>query len=81
MGENGGEGGIRTHGDLTATLVFETSALDQLCDLSAIISTEKGAGQNRTADTEFRKLLLYPLSYDPAVTVIKYIVADLQEYR
>ena len=30
----GGEGGIRTHEALADLPVFETSALDQLCDLS-----------------------------------------------
>lgn len=28
-------------------------------------SGHEGVGRNRTAGTEFRKLLLYPLSYDP----------------
>ncbi len=30
----GGEGEIRTRGHLAMTLVFKTSALDRLCDLS-----------------------------------------------
>ena len=35
---DGGESGIRTHDNLAAILVFETSALDQLCDLSVIVA-------------------------------------------
>ncbi len=31
-----GESGIRTHGDISATLDFESSALDQLSHLSKI---------------------------------------------
>ena len=33
-----GESGIRTHGDISATLDFESSALDQLSHLSFAIS-------------------------------------------
>ena len=32
--EKSGESGIRTHGDISATLDFESSALDQLSHLS-----------------------------------------------
>ena len=33
---NGGEGGIRTLESLATLPVFETGALDQLCDLSTL---------------------------------------------
>ncbi len=32
-----GESGIRTHGDISATLDFESSALDQLSHLSTVV--------------------------------------------
>ena len=37
--DHGGEGGIRTHGNVAATSAFEADALDQLCDLSVLRSS------------------------------------------
>ncbi len=39
-----GESGIRTHGDISATLDFESSALDQLSHLSSKQSAASGRG-------------------------------------
>ena len=49
----GGEGGIRTHGDVAATSAFEADALDQLCDLSVSVE-EDGVDWNRTSGLRLR---------------------------
>jgi hypothetical protein len=72
-----GEGGIRTHGDIAASRLFEsrtidhsdTSPQDKHTDIANGMM-EKGVGRNRTAGTKFRKLLLYPLSYDPIAGIV-----------
>ena len=38
-----GESGIRTHGDISATLDFESSALDQLSHLSRRVEEGRGS--------------------------------------
>src|SRR6476661_240835 len=66
----GGEGGIRTHEDLTALLVFETSPIDHSGTSpyeesrphwSTLVCSE--ADRIRTYDLWVRNPTLYPLSY------------------
>ena len=49
-GAKDGEGGIRTHGARESSLVFKTSAIDQLCHLSKNKFCQR---QNLFLDLEF----------------------------
>ena len=71
---SGGEGGIRTHGDFRLTRfrggrTRPGYATSPLCSLRlrrepGTLGRISALGRNRTADTRFRKPLLYPLSYE-----------------
>ena len=55
---SGGEGGIRTHEELAPLVVFKTTALDQLCDLSMIsnlIHNAESVGVEPTRDYSSRR--------------------------